>query len=122
MLWINSADCSVLNFTRNYVNLLVKEDKEDWQLSFYFSFPDCSRRKISWDMLTDLRNISYMPWCIIRDFNDLLSQDDKHSIHPHPNWLCSRFHQDICDCDLVDIPLSGCQFTWVKSRVTKYMI
>ncbi|XP_058762621.1 uncharacterized protein LOC131636008 [Vicia villosa] len=38
--------------------------------------------------------MSNMPWCIIGDFNDLLSQEDKH----------------------------GCQFTWVKSRGSEHMM
>lgn len=110
------------SFTRNYVNLLVKENnKEDWRLSCYYSFPDCSRCKLAWDMLRDLRNMSNMPWCIFEDFNNLLSQDDKRGIHPHPNWICAGFRQAISDCDLVDIPLAGCQFTWVKSRGTNHM-
>ncbi|XP_058762616.1 uncharacterized protein LOC131636004 [Vicia villosa] len=95
---------------------------EDWRLSCYYGFPDRSRRKLAWDMLRDVRNMSNMPWCIIGDFNDLLSQEDKRGIHPHPNWLCSVFRQAISDCDLVDSPLICCQFTWVKSRGSEHMI
>ncbi|XP_058724489.1 uncharacterized protein LOC131595962 [Vicia villosa] len=123
VLWRNSEVCSVLNFTRNFVNLMVKEDnKEEWRLSCYYGFPERSRRKLAWDMIRDLRQMSSTPWCIIGDFNDLLSQDDKRGIHPHPNWLCLGFRKAISDCDLVDIPLEGYQFTWVKSRGSEQMV
>ncbi|KAK2428712.1 hypothetical protein QL285_027211 [Trifolium repens] len=60
--------------------------------------------------------MSPLPWCIIGDFNDLLSQEDKVGDHPHPNWLCSGFRNAVNDCDLTDIQLEGHRFTWIKSR------
>jgi hypothetical protein len=47
--------------------------------------------------------MSSLPWCIIGDFNDLLSQQDKAGIHPHPNWLCMGFREAVDDCALSDI-------------------
>ncbi|GAU28887.1 hypothetical protein TSUD_293390 [Trifolium subterraneum] len=70
----------------------------------------------------DSSNMSSIPWCIIGDFNDLLSQADKKGIHPHPNGLCMGFRQAVRDCDLTDIPIEGHQFTWIKSRGTPHVI
>ncbi|KAK2373901.1 hypothetical protein QL285_074903 [Trifolium repens] len=66
--------------------------------------------------------MSSIPWCIIGDFNDLLSQADKKGIHPHPNWLCVGFRQAVSDCDLSDIPIEGHPFTWIKSQGTPHVI
>jgi hypothetical protein len=66
--------------------------------------------------------MSTLPWCIIGDFNDLLSQADKQGHNPHPNWLCEGFRNAISDCDLTDIHLDGYPFTWVKSRGTSHVI
>jgi ribonuclease HI len=60
--------------------------------------------------------MSDLPWCIIGDFNDLLSKDDKKGANPHPNWLCNGFRNAVSDCDLTDIHLDGYPYTWVKSR------
>jgi hypothetical protein len=60
--------------------------------------------------------MSDLPWCIIGDFNDLLSQEDKKGTHPHPNWLCNGFRNAVSDCDLTDIHLEGYPYTWIKSR------
>ncbi|PNX92542.1 ribonuclease H [Trifolium pratense] len=81
-----------------------------------------SRRRQAWDLLRELGNMSLLPWCIIGDFNDLLSHEDKKGIHPHPNWLCMGFREAISDYDLSDIPLEGHPFTWIKSRGTNHVI
>lgn len=66
--------------------------------------------------------MSALPWCIIGDFNDLLSQKDKQVIYPHPIWLCAGFQNVVGDCDLTDIILEGCPFTWIKSRGTPHVV
>ncbi|VFQ97415.1 unnamed protein product [Cuscuta campestris] len=30
-------------------------------------------------------------WVVMRDFNDILSQDDKRGRHPHPDWAITGF-------------------------------
>jgi hypothetical protein len=59
---------------------------------------------------------------VIGDFNDLLSQDDKKGLLPHPNWLCTGFRSAVNDCDLTDINLEGYPFTCVKSSGSERMI
>jgi hypothetical protein len=66
--------------------------------------------------------MSSIPWCIIGDFNDLLSQEDKIGLHPHPNWFCSGFRSAVNDCDLTDIQLEGHRFTWIKSQGTSRVV
>lgn len=61
-------------------------------------------------------------WCIIGEFNDLLSQEDKRGIHPHPNWLCTSFWNAIEECDITDIKLDNHHFTWHKSRGIVQMV
>lgn len=43
----------------------------------YYGYPDRGRRTQSWDLRRKLRDMSKVPWCIIGDFNDFLSQQDK---------------------------------------------
>lgn len=112
-----------MNFSRNFVNLVVQdESKGEWRLTCYYGFLERSCRKEAWDMLRDLSSMADNPWCVIGDFNDLLSQDDKVGIHLHPNWLCVGFREAVSDYNLKDIPLEGHQFTWIKSRGTEYAI
>ncbi|KAK2388712.1 hypothetical protein QL285_062362 [Trifolium repens] len=117
VMWKNTISCRILNYSRNFINMIVEDtDKAEWRLTCYYGYPERERRRQAWDLLRNLRDMSELPWCILGDFNDLLSQEDKRGIHPHPNWLCNGFRSAVSDCDLTDIQLEGYPFTWTKSR------
>lgn len=67
-------------------------------------------------MLRQLANLSDSHWCVIGDFNDLMSSDDKRGLHDHPNWCIHGFRATVSDAGLVDLQLNGYPFTWWKSR------
>ncbi|CAN0899427.1 hypothetical protein LINGRAHAP2_LOCUS20266 [Linum grandiflorum] len=56
------------------------------------------------------------PWCIMGDFNELLSASDKKGRVKHPTDLFSGFQEVVVDCGLIDMPLLGYQFTWARAR------
>ncbi|GAU10318.1 hypothetical protein TSUD_418940, partial [Trifolium subterraneum] len=123
VMWRDTIKCRVMNYSRNFINLVV-EDKEEgeWRLTCYYGYPERGRRSQAWKLLRELRDMSDLPWCIIGDFNDLLSQEDKRGNHPHPNWLCNGFRTVVGDCDLTDIHLEGYPYTWIKSRGSSNVI
>ncbi|MCI03614.1 endonuclease/exonuclease/phosphatase family protein, partial [Trifolium medium] len=123
VMWRDNISCRVLNYSRNFINLIVEEGgKGEWRLTCYYGYPERSRRRHAWELLRELRDMSELPWCIMGDFNDLLSQEDKKGIHPHPNWLCNGFRSAVSDCDLTDIQLEGYPYTWIKSMGTPNVI
>ncbi|MCH82853.1 hypothetical protein A2U01_0003665, partial [Trifolium medium] len=86
VMWRDSISCRVMNYSRNFINLIVREkEEEEWRLTCYYGYPERGRRRQAWDLLRELRDMSELPWCIVGDFNDLLAQEDKKGIHPHPN-------------------------------------
>ncbi|WJX23528.1 hypothetical protein P8452_12731 [Trifolium repens] len=123
IFWNDASKCKIINYCRNFINVEVVDSENGvWRLTCYYGFPERGRRKQAWDMLRALRNMSPHPWCIIGDFNDLLSQEDKLGNLPHPNWLCAGFRNAVSDCDLTDIHLEGHRFTWIKSGGTANVI
>jgi hypothetical protein len=117
VMWRNSINCRIMNYSRNFINLVVKDkEKEEWRLTCYYGYPERERRRQAWDLWRELRDMSDLPWCVLGDFNDLLSQQDKKGIHPHPNWLCNGFRSAVSDYDLTDIQLKGYPYTWIKSK------
>lgn len=61
---------------------------------------------------------SSLPWVIIGDLNDILYVSDKRGMVDHPNWLFAGFRNAVMDCNLIDLPLHGYQFTWSRCRGT----
>ncbi|GAU26476.1 hypothetical protein TSUD_294450 [Trifolium subterraneum] len=101
VFWKDSSKCQVVNYTRNFINMIVKDEQwGEWRLTCYYGFPERSRRRAAWDLL----------------------RADKKGIHPHPNGLCMGLRQEVSDCDLTDIPIEGHPFTWIKSRGTSHVI
>jgi hypothetical protein len=123
IFWNDVTNCKIINYCRNFINVeVVDSEKGVWRLTCYYGYPERGRRRQAWDMLRELRNMSPHPWCIIGDFNDLLSQEDKLGNFPHPNWLCAGFRNAVSDCDLTYIHLEGHRFTWIKSGGTTNVI
>ncbi|MCI48974.1 endonuclease/exonuclease/phosphatase family protein, partial [Trifolium medium] len=80
--------------------IVEEEGKGEWRITCYYGYPERSRRRQTWELLRELQDMSDLPWCIMGDFNDLFSQEDKKGTHPHPNWLCNGFRSAVSDCDL----------------------
>ncbi|GAU47271.1 hypothetical protein TSUD_280940 [Trifolium subterraneum] len=90
----------------------------DWRLTSFWGYSDSARRRQSWNLLRDLASMSSDPWCIIGDFNDLLSSEDKRGGPERLSWLYNGFRNAVSDCSLLDMPLEGYQYTWFKSLGT----
>jgi hypothetical protein len=50
------------------------------------------------------------------DFKDLLSSEDKQGGVEQPQWLIRGFREAVQDSCLIDLPMEGHPFTWIKSR------
>jgi exonuclease III len=72
VMWKDTIKCRVMNYSKNFINLVVEED--EWRLTCYYGYPERGRRRQAWDLLRELQDMSDLPWCIIGDLNDLLSQ------------------------------------------------
>ncbi|GAU38215.1 hypothetical protein TSUD_226360 [Trifolium subterraneum] len=55
VFWKDSSKCRVLNYTRNFINMLVEDEQwGEWRLTCYYGYPERSRRRAAWDLLRAL--------------------------------------------------------------------
>lgn len=61
---------------------------------------------------------SVLPWCLMGDLNNILSQSEKKGGRPYPQWLISGFQETCYECNLRDLDLVGYPYTWEKGKGT----
>lgn len=66
--------------------------------------------------------MSSLPWVCVGDYNDLLWERDKRGRVDHPPHLFRGFRDVVDECGLIDVALSGHQFTWSRERGTPNFI
>ncbi|XP_031106177.1 uncharacterized protein LOC116010810 [Ipomoea triloba] len=91
-------------------------DLPRWRMTCYYGYPERSRRREAWDFLRSLADRSALPWVVIGDFNDLQYQHEKRGGNPHPNSLLRGFGEAMEDCELIQLPLRGYQYTWERGK------
>lgn len=62
--------------------------------------------------------MSSLPWCVIGDYNDILSDEEKKGRSERAPWLIRGFRQAMIDAGLIDLQMNGYEFTWFKSLGT----
>jgi hypothetical protein len=119
IFWKNSLKCNITNYSLNHIDIeIVDALNGNWRITGFYGFPEGGRRRASWNFLRHLSQISQLPWCIIGDFNDILSSEEKRGRTDRPEWLIQGFRDAVTDAGLVDIGLTGYPFTWFKSLGT----
>jgi hypothetical protein len=117
LLWKNTITCNVISYSQNFINVEVGSDRwSHWRFTGFYGFPDHDRRRESWDLLRALATDTSLPWCVMGDFNDMLSEEDKRGGTPQPHWLIRGFREAVQDSGLIDLPMDGYPFTWTKGR------
>ncbi|XP_019167877.1 PREDICTED: uncharacterized protein LOC109163583 [Ipomoea nil] len=124
MLWSNSINLQVTAYCDNFIDTTLSLDvgAPVWRFTGYYGYPDKARRRESWQMLRNLAAQSTMPWVVMGDYNDLMHQTEKRGRAPHPPWCINGFCDAVADCGLQDLPFTGYQYTWVRSRGAVNMV
>uniref|UniRef100_A0A803QSE9 Endonuclease/exonuclease/phosphatase domain-containing protein n=1 Tax=Cannabis sativa TaxID=3483 RepID=A0A803QSE9_CANSA len=119
LLWRCSEEVHLLEYGLNYIDVSIEViDHGKWRLTGLYGEPNRSLRRRTWELLRNLKEKSSLSWCIIGDFNNVTSQQDKNGGNPYPNWLVNGFIEVLEDCGLYDLELNGYPFTWERGRGT----
>ncbi|XP_062103848.1 uncharacterized protein LOC133814961 [Humulus lupulus] len=113
LLWKHKEEIHLLSYSLNHIDVVVRvEGMSEWRLTGFYGEPNRAFRRRTWDLIRQLSDRSTLPWCLIGDFNNVLSHVDKKGGVPYPSWLIEGFQNVLNDCELVDMELNGYQFTW----------
>ena len=65
---------------------------------------------------------SDLPWCIVGDFNDILTHSEKKGRVRHPPSLIARFQTTVQQRGIFYISLIGHPYTWKRGRGTLHWV
>ncbi|CAN0899756.1 hypothetical protein LINGRAHAP2_LOCUS20455 [Linum grandiflorum] len=117
LLWKEVDDARVCAFGRTFITTEVKGVAGgSFILTGYYGYPHRDQRRASWELLKTIARPPNEAWCCMGDYNDLLSNSEKKGRREHPQSLMDGFRQAVVECGLVDLPLEGYPYTWVRSK------
>ncbi|KAM7254510.1 hypothetical protein ACFE04_003890 [Oxalis oulophora] len=112
-LWNDAMSIQVLRFSRDYIDVLIENS---WRCTGFYGNPVVSKRSNSWQLLTDLKDVSDLPWLVGGDFNEVLRQSEKCGGNLRPEWQMNNFQDALDVCRLQEIHSDGPFFTWKNNR------
>ncbi|XP_062089022.1 uncharacterized protein LOC133795584 [Humulus lupulus] len=123
ILWRHKEEAQLLSFGKNHIDVIITtKDRPTHRLTGVYGEPNRARRASTWRLLRHLADSSPLPWCVIGDLNNTLTIADKRGGRPYPSWLLQGFQEAINDCGLVDVELTGYQFTWDRGRGSDHWV
>lgn len=88
LFWRIENSVQILSTSNNYIDAVVIITMiGSWRFTGYYGYPKRYRRCDAWDFTRELHERSNLPWIMMGDFNDLISQSEKRGGRRHPRWL-----------------------------------
>ena len=86
LLWARVVDLEIKNFSNNHIDAIITEPGNNfkWRLTGFYGHPETHRRYESWHLLAFLHNQFQLSWLCLRDFNEILSTEEKSGGTPRP--------------------------------------
>lgn len=101
LLWREENNARLLGYSRNHIDVeITGNGLQPWRLTGLYGEPDRAQRRKTWDLLRHLARDSNLPWCVIGDLNNVVSQNDKHGGAVYPQWLIDGFNEALLDTGL----------------------
>lgn len=78
LFWKFAGSVTLLSLSKSHIDVSLScPGKCEWRLTGIYGEPDRSQRFKTWDLLTNLSRDADLPWCLVGDFNNVISQEEK---------------------------------------------
>lgn len=112
--WVSSrVSVIILEENRQFFHLQCQIDQSSpFLLTVVYAIPHSNHREILWANIQRLSKQISSPWCVLGDFNDILSAGERIGGRGGNRRRMMWFHEQISDCSLSDMGSSGPKMTW----------
>jgi exonuclease III len=118
MLWKKELNVTSFSVHTNYLDIRIDENTANaWRITGFYGEPSGERKHLSWDYLRDLHGMYALPWLVIGDFNEILSNSEKEGGNLRPQRCMQQFRDALTHCNLTDLGFLGDAFTWRRGRI-----
>ncbi|XP_042942824.1 uncharacterized protein LOC122277007 [Carya illinoinensis] len=113
-LWDANVGIEVVNFSQRHINTWVKdgEVEKKWLITCLYGHPETTKRKATWDLMKSFKPQEHDGWCIVRDFNEILVNDEKLGGRARPKGQMELFMEVFHEGNLYDLGWQGDKYTW----------
>ena len=118
MLWNESPTFFVEIITRSehsiHALVKVKSPSVSFLLIAVYTPPQFHKRKFFWEYLQNLALHVSLPWVLLGDFNDMISDEEKLGGLPVNRTRMSAFRNCMDNYGLIDLGFHGPHYTWTN--------
>lgn len=125
LLWdLDRVEISNLASTKQEIHVLVKVRSSNcnWIFSMIYASPRFRERCFLWNNLSLVANAHNLPWVMARDFNELLSLDDKFGGRPIILSRALTFKECLDVCNMTYLGFQGPRVTWTNKQDVGFLI
>ncbi|CAN1168292.1 hypothetical protein LINPERHAP2_LOCUS27744 [Linum perenne] len=90
-------------------------------VSAVYASPYATSRTLLWDELREWKSRITLPWCLVGDFNCMLSAADKRGGAPFVPSRAASFRQCVDNCSLLELDYVGPCYTWFHGSLGEHI-
>lgn len=113
MFWRREANVQIIYAHSNYIDVRVFDAEKEWRLTGFYGEFTWARKYLSWHRLRTLNAQHSLPWIVLGDFNEILSNEEKEGGNQRPLRYMQAFQEALLD----DLGFVGDKFTWQRGRI-----
>nr|XP_023897074.1 uncharacterized protein LOC112008941 [Quercus suber] len=125
MLWDSErVDVTPLANTEQEIHATIKvrNANSSWLFTAVYASPRTAERHVLWNNLIKTVELQNLPWVVVGDFNEPLSEKDKFGGRAVSVSRSLLFKECLDKCNMIDIGFSGPRFTWTNRREIQALI
>lgn len=93
LAWREDIQVSLRSFSSNYINVLLQLSSKEvkWRFICFYGSLYAFNKSTTWECLRHLGNNNDIPWCVCRDFNEILYAHEKKGCLPRKERRMASF-------------------------------
>ncbi|KAK8478026.1 hypothetical protein V6N11_084158 [Hibiscus sabdariffa] len=121
--WSNEVNLSIMHYDKHFIDTKISINGEiEWFDTFIYAPLYTEDKQKFWELLAPLRNDINAKWCVLGDFNVVVSPEEKYGGNPLDHNYAKWYYEFLDQTYLMEIPSSGGSFTWSNQRCNEDVI